>query len=544
MKREDLTPRQQQVVSATERVVLVPGGPGTGKTTTALWAARETLEWPEASPWQRVLFLTFSRTAVGQIARRTPGVFSRGRERIEISTFHGFAWRLVRAFGRYAGQGKDLPELQSDARSRLLGRDATRLVYDDLIPTALVLLRSERIRKLVLQRWPLVICDEFQDTSDEQWQLLRILGTSSRLLLLGDGNQMIYSFLREKGVSHKRLEEAQALAERVIELEAHSHRDPSGIIPTMAEAVRKRDFEHESVSHAVKTGKLRVFVDVDEELLTATIAMQVTRVRAEGIKSLGIFAHSNQGVATLSASLAESGLEHVLVGIPEAHAEALTALASLCAWGIGCITDLEVRIDLATFLTACTRGNVPELARTLANDLPAPSLIEQRLRNLKQELQKAASGTLSDLVKVAGQGWEAIGFTNGNRPWSRAYSDFVVLTRRLASLPASADIMKALNIIIGQRKPSVLVEFDLTHNSFIQLMNFHQTKGREAEAVFLVYRPDDYLANRNDTEPYEESSRVLFVSLTRAQQQVVVFLPSNPHPLVSPFAILSDSYIP
>jgi hypothetical protein len=52
----------------------------------------------------------------------------------------------------------------------------------------------------------------------------------------------------------------------------------------------------------------------------------------EGIRSIGIFAHSNEGVATLSASLAESGLDHVLVGIPEAHAEALSTLASLCSW--------------------------------------------------------------------------------------------------------------------------------------------------------------------------------------------------------------------
>jgi len=66
-------------------------------------------------------------------------------------------------------------------------------------------------------------------------------------------------------------------------------------------------------------------------------------------------------------------------------------------------------------------------------------------------------------------------------------------------------------------------------------MNFHQTKGREADAVLLVYRDNDYLADSADREPFEKSSRVLFVSLTRARSMVTVVLPPAPHPLVGPF---------
>ncbi len=91
------------------------------------------------------------------------------------------------------------PALESEARARLLGRDRTRLSYDDLIPAARKLLESRRLLGLVRRRWPLVICDEFQDTNDEQWRLLTLLGGEGRLLLLGDPNQMIYTFLRHTG---------------------------------------------------------------------------------------------------------------------------------------------------------------------------------------------------------------------------------------------------------------------------------------------------------------------------------------------------------
>ena len=125
MRFEQLDCRQREVVKATlcsDANILVLGGPGAGKTTTALWAARTFLENPEQGATLRVLFLTFSRSAVSQIASRSPAVLTgRYRERIEILTFHSLAYRLLRAFGRYSGYGTLLPLVQSEARDKLLG---------------------------------------------------------------------------------------------------------------------------------------------------------------------------------------------------------------------------------------------------------------------------------------------------------------------------------------------------------------------------------------------------------------------------------------
>jgi len=540
VKLENLTPRQREVIEAREPVVLVLGGPGTGKTTVALWAARVALRRENVAEWQRVLFLTFSRTAVGQIAKRTPGVFgSGGGTRIEIATFHGFAWRLLRAFGRYAGRGA-APVLQSGARTKILGPDTTRLVYADLLPAAAELLRSTRLRSLLARRWPLVICDEFQDTDDEQWALLRMLAADAQLLLLADPNQMIYSFLKARGVSPERLNEARSLAGREVELEAHSHRDPTGAIPAMADAVRRRDFRAEAVSHAVRTDRLTIVPDVPDAALPKIIESIVAQSRAAGLRSVGVFGHSNEGVATLGAALSEVGLDHVLVGIPEAHAEALTALATLCARSIGLATSSDVRLAFATFLTACTRSReAPPLAVQLARGGALPGQLERRLIALEEALSTARDGTVGELVTIAAKGWEAIGITSGARPWRRACLDFSGLARQLASLGVSEERIRALVAAAERRRPGILVEFDATRLGPVQLMNFHQTKGREADVVLLVYRDGDYLTDRRDREPFEEASRVLFVALTRARQRVVVVLPSAPHPLVAPFVHLA-----
>jgi ATP-dependent DNA helicase UvrD/PcrA len=532
----DLSARQRQVVDAIEPVVVVFGGPGTGKTTTALWAGRLALERPDVGSWQRVLFLTFSRTAVGQIARRAPDVFGSTGTRIDIQTFHAFAWRLIRAFGRYSGHGLKPPSLESEARARLLGRDQTRLSYDDLIPAACKPLTSQRLLSLVRRRWPFVICDEFQDTNDAQWKLLTLLANGGRLLLLGDPNQMIYTFLKHTGVGPKRLEDAKRIATRVIDLESQSHRDPSGAIPAMAEAVRLRRFTDNAVVTALRAGRLTVIPNIADAALTKAIADEVARVRASGASTVGIFGHSNEGVAELGAALISSGLDHVLVGIPEAHGEALICLATLCAFAAGKTTWEEVRVQLATFLTACTRGKMPpDLAVQLSRGRALPRGFELRVAELERTLRDVGDGKLRDVLPVAATAWRGLGVTRGERPWQRASLDFVAMTRRFVDLPLTDASVNQLLMAAARRRAGVLVDFDSVQESPVQLMNFHQTKGREADAVLLVYRPGDYLAAARDSEPFDEPSRVLFVALSRARQTVAVILPPNPHPLVAPF---------
>ena len=98
MRREELDYRQRQVVETvlkTDSKLLVLGGPGSGKTTTALWAAREFLENSDRTSPSRVLFLTFSRAAV---SRSCLGSGHRWvRDRVEMPTFHALAYRLIRA---------------------------------------------------------------------------------------------------------------------------------------------------------------------------------------------------------------------------------------------------------------------------------------------------------------------------------------------------------------------------------------------------------------------------------------------------------------
>jgi DNA helicase-2/ATP-dependent DNA helicase PcrA len=194
---DDLTQDQRNVASSQEHLILVFGSAGSGKTTVALWCSRHFLESSNVKSWNRVLFLTFSRTAVREIARRSGRALANVRDRVEIQTFHSFANRVITSFGRYAGLGRTLPPFQSDAEARLLGRNNSHFGYDDLLPVALKIIKEPQIKRLFANRWPLVICDEFHDTDDLQWDMLRELSATARLVLLADLNQMMGLLLGE-----------------------------------------------------------------------------------------------------------------------------------------------------------------------------------------------------------------------------------------------------------------------------------------------------------------------------------------------------------
>lgn len=94
---------QTAVVNSTSRLVVVLGGAGTGKTVTALAAARRHLERPGAGALERVLVLSFSRASVARILERSRGVLGQLGVRVEVYTFHGLAWSIVRRFGVLVG---------------------------------------------------------------------------------------------------------------------------------------------------------------------------------------------------------------------------------------------------------------------------------------------------------------------------------------------------------------------------------------------------------------------------------------------------------
>ncbi len=533
MIRSDLTPCQLEVVDAFDQTMLVTGGAGTGKTTVALWAARTELERP-GNEQKRALFLTFSRTAVDQIGARSRLAVAPVEDRIEVSTFHSFAYRLIRRFGYLTGSTRQDPSLQSKSEAQLLGKSDDRLVYDDLAPLVLKILTDPRIAALLADRWCMVVCDEFQDTDSNQWAILEWLSQHARMLLLGDENQLIYGFLAKSGVLPKRMTDTRALVDKGIDLELKSHRDPSGAIPAFATAMRERRFNDPEVIDAIAGQRLHIHSGVDDDRAIDAIGAALDAAWGRGCRTFGVFAHSNQSVAELSLQLDRAGIDHRLVGLPEAEATALAVMLAIIQFAYGDIAWGQVGVALGTYLTACTRGPTPTLAHAFAKGRPLPPVLQQRVAQLQSALSPRAEASLAEISEIAANAWVTLGVTVGEAPWLRAAPSFLTLARRSVGDPATqvAELTKS----IASLRVEAMLESKGGRLPAVQVMNLHQTKGREVDAVILLCGDNDY--HGKESEPFVEGSRLLYVTLTRARNEVTVLLGSRPHQLFAPIAAL------
>jgi DNA helicase-2/ATP-dependent DNA helicase PcrA len=211
---------ENKALMASKGHVLCLGGPGSGKTTMALLKAEGELTQGVLGPGQRILFLSFARATIARVEEHAVGIVrAENRKDLEISTYHGFTWSILRSHGYLltpttpikllppAESAAALSDIDSDAdkltEKKRLFYEEGRLDFDLFAELAAELLtRSTSLRQLVSRTYPIIILDEFQDTDSNEWELIKTLGIDSRLIALADPEQRIYEF---RGASPTRI---------------------------------------------------------------------------------------------------------------------------------------------------------------------------------------------------------------------------------------------------------------------------------------------------------------------------------------------------
>lgn len=543
------SPEQESILNASDDTVLVIGGAGTGKTTTAAAKARLHLEERRtskvptsrtagSSPADRVLFLSFSRSSVARILDRSRAILGPYAAQVEVTTFHALAWNLIRRFGSLL----DLPSpyLLSSAQAKLFSAPGA-LKYSDLVPKAIELMSVPAVARHLSTRWSLVICDEFQDTDDKQWELIQVVRGDAQLLLLGDPHQCIYANLPGAvGVSPARIQAVRDLpGTKCIELPEASFRDPTGVIPAAAASIRRRDFSGPAIRAAMAKGMLHVHHDPDPSHEAGAVALAVQELEEEGL-SVAIFSHHNDALADLSDQLRARGIDHEITGLSESLTAAIEAQLVMAKFATGGCKWEVVLQYLAIFITSAVRGkNAPDLALQVLGKGASSSALDERLITLQRQL---AGETLDTAVAIASRAHGALGLPSKSSAWSRAstfLSSMVATARHQDRTASDETTLAVLDRLVDDRRSILLTEDANEPEVAVQLMNLHQTKGREADATVVVLRGTDFFGFER-VEPYEEGSRLLYVVFSRARKRIIVLTFGDGHSgLVSPFVSLN-----
>ncbi|MCI1636767.1 MAG: ATP-dependent helicase [Bifidobacterium crudilactis] len=191
-----LEPNALRAVREPTTNVVVTAGPGAGKTELLAQRADFLLATGACRYPQRILAISFKVDAAQNIRER---VRKRCGEqlaaRFDSFTFHAFAKQIIDSY-RVLLTGNDAldPDYTVDQSDQVPHRQIT---FNNLVPLAIdILQKSSSVRNAIRQTYSHVFLDEFQDTTSNQYSLLKEVFIDSDVVLtaVGDVKQRIMSW--------------------------------------------------------------------------------------------------------------------------------------------------------------------------------------------------------------------------------------------------------------------------------------------------------------------------------------------------------------
>lgn len=548
---------QDAVVLSDERHQVVVAPPGTGKTSLAARLAARYAD--ELAPHERVLVLTFSNEARGQLEREAVRQISPSLRRlVNVTNYHSFFWNTVRA---YSSALELPPDFAIESRRRRLAilRNAHRaatnalpgylcdtiaeledpdlrpalpigttelecllaavateqraghLVFGDLGALYWKLMRRfPTVAAAYQARYPILIVDEHQDASALQDAVVRHLATR-RLVVLADPMQLIHAW---RGAEEVRLQRhlAECGREYALSTPHRWHNDPE--VGRWLLAVRAR-LEGRTAPHAMPSS---VRVHLTDRLhgrngMLAAMRFAVLRAFAAGCESVAVLAWTGDNVATIWDHLSRNGLSPRQIGITHTF-ESTAELAE----------DLPLLHEQP--LVERALATVYRLMPSIP--LPLRQQVAQRLG--PTGTRKAGSGVQArglleamDLIYLEGDVafFRAIATAVDAMQSGGHHAPRAEDVRLYSAVGSSGLSIPEDQLRLFRQRLMAMSHASPRRARGLLTMTVHQAKGREFDAVVL------YGATDRDFPDTAEFRRLFYVAVTRARTMWDFVAPSG-----------------
>jgi uncharacterized protein (TIGR00375 family) len=533
----DLNPDQFAAVQYNEGPSLVIAGPGTGKTKTLTnkiaWLVGNHMAEPE-----EILAITFTNKAAGELRERLKILLKNKSKATEVTvaTFHAFGLSVLKKYHTEFCRSenfiladealkleiiKSFSELKSGEAKKLSAefseikngtkpetdffvRFETELLkinafdLDDLIVKPLQLfIKNKEVKTAYQQRFRCIFVDEYQDTNDAQYELLRQLApdSSSKLCVVGDANQSIYGFRGANagyiqrftddypGAKVFRLKQSYRCSQTILSASANVLNEPSGFLEGLTEGVQVSVSE-QPTGAAEAEFIARQIVELVGGVSFFSIDSSVTRgEKNEGISSLSdlaVLCRTRNQFESITKALRDHHIPYQEVGTTPFYRE--EPFSSL--------TGLLHAFTLNSFEQAHFLFKLKKIQITAAQFEFARKMMKEK-----------------NVVKFVE--WMKEQFFNNQKFQNEDWSRFVALAGEMKNLNEFLDFL-ALGLGTD------------THRQMeaVSVMTLHASKGLEFECVFIPGCEKGLLPyNLYKTEvDEEEEKRLLYVGMTRAKK--------------------------
>ncbi|MHC4893485.1 MAG: ATP-dependent helicase [Planctomycetota bacterium] len=608
-----LNPEQREAVGATDGPVLVLAGAGSGKT--RVITVRTAYLLHQGVDPRSILLVTFTNKAADEMRSRLERMVGKHQaELLTIGTFHRFCLWLLRTHSELAGLGqrfslcdaadqisgikqvlrelhvseKTMSPRQMQARVSLLknrlvtperayaeaaGDEEDELVargyeayqnwlrrsrtldFDDLLVRGVDLLREhEEVRDELRARFQYLMVDEYQDTNEVQYELLRLLaGRDGNLCAVGDDDQSIYGW---RGADVRKILGFERDFEdaTVVKLETNYRSTPQ-ILEAANRVIRNnRDRHDKTLRAAIPDGPRVEGMALEDDTAEAdTIALQIQRAvrekRSHHTDFAVLFRTATQPRA-IETQLRARGIPYVLVGgqsffdrkeikdviaylrvasNPDDEA-ALLRILNRPTRGIG-KKSIDRILDFATQegVTAAEAFRRHEEVEGL------PAAAARSGNALLDSLAEWADPEpTDDLVARIEELLERVGYRS---EVEKCYDDELQQTQRWSAVE---ELLKTAERHVERRRAPTLTRFlgelqlDGVDNSrdrdeaqrrdAVTLMTLHAAKGLEFREVYLVGMEEGILPHARAVSEgsEEEERRLCYVGITRARERLVL----------------------
>ncbi len=604
----ELDPEQHRAVCTTEGPLLIIAGAGSGKTRVITYRIARLLSL--GIPQESILALTFTNKAAREMAERARALTGLPLKNLLISTFHSFgAWFLRKEIHRLGWKENftiyDEEDRKQAAResARELGygmksfdsslaaswisaaktgkagpgtaqdidgasypglleeyRKCLRLYnavdFDDLITLPLELFSAFPESANVLKaRFRYVMIDEFQDTSLQQYELVRAF-SGSNICAVGDDDQSIYSW---RGANFGNIEKFEKDHPGIVEIKLERNYRSTSTILEAANALISHNVKRKKKnlwSPGKNSGVPIVIDELDDETDEAEhIVQRIKRLRiAESLPwdAFGILVRTNAQARVVEETLMETGLPYRTAGGPSfyqrkevrdmlaymkvaANADddmSLLRIINVPRRGIGKAGLEKISgfsrprgMSMHTALEMIERSGDPLSAVKSVRE--AMSFLAQ-LETFRQTIlsrKKNLSSALRELAAQIGY-WHYLveEYASNDKAAAWKYRNIELLAASIERWERDPDTLDASLFAYLARVALVTRDDPEDDDGKISLLTIHSAKGLEFEIVFIPGCEEGILPHARSMEDgggdIEEERRLFYVALTRAKKRL------------------------